>query len=77
MSDVVELYRNTIIGHLINAGTPDLLLLMIQCWRVYKVGKENQSLHMVLYCSGIMFKYYSHLGFLLIKHNEEGTYIHN
>ena len=32
---------------------------------------------MVLYCSGIMYKYYSCLGFLPIKHNQEGKDIHN
>ena len=32
---------------------------------------------MVMYCSGIMHKYYSHLGFFPLKHNEERKYIHN
>ena len=32
---------------------------------------------MVLYCSGMMNKYYSCLGLSLIKNNEEGKYIHN
>ena len=32
---------------------------------------------MLLYYSGMMCKYYYRLGFLPIKHNEEGKDIHN
>ena len=32
---------------------------------------------MLLYCSGMIYNYYSCLGFLPIKHNREGKYIHN
>ena len=31
---------------------------------------------MLLYCSGMMYKYYSHIVFLSIKNNEEGKDIH-
>ena len=32
---------------------------------------------MFLYCSGMMYKYYYHLGFFTIKNDEEIKYIHN
>ena len=32
---------------------------------------------MFLYFSKMMYRYYSHLGFLPIKHNEEGKYINS
>ena len=30
-----------------------------------------------MYCTHMMYKYYSHIGFSLIKHNKEGKDIHN
>ena len=38
---------------------------------------KKTSLYLVLYCSHMMYKYYSHLGFFPIKHNWEGKYIYN
>ena len=38
---------------------------------------ENRALPMVLYCSHIMYQYYSRLGFPQIKQIEEGKYIQN
>ena len=32
---------------------------------------------MFLYCLVMIYKYYSRLGFIPTKHNEEGRYIHN
>ena len=50
---------------------------MVQCWIKFAVDEEKWYLPMVLYCSGMMYKYCSPLGFFPIKHNEEGNYIHN
>ena len=63
VSDIVEPYKDSIIGCLGNSGTAYLLLHIVQCWHVCAVGEENQDLHMVLYCSSMMYKYYSHIGF--------------
>ena len=52
---------------MVNSGTENLLLHMLQCWRSCLVDEEKRSLPMVLYCLGIMYKYYYHLGFLPIK----------
>ena len=59
VSDIVESYKDSIIGNLVNSGTADLLLHIVQCCRVCAVNEENQALVMVLYCSHIMYKYYS------------------
>ena len=59
------------------SDTADLLLHIVQCWRIWVVNEENQALHMVLYCSHMMYKYYYHLECYPIKHNEEEKYIHN
>ena len=64
-------------GHLVNSGTADLLFQIVQCWRACEVNEEGQDLPMVIYCSGIMYKHYSYLGFPQIKHNSEGKYVHN
>ena len=50
---------------------------MVQCWRAGAVDEENWYLHMVLYCSHMMYKYYSRLGFSTRKHNENVKDIHN
>ena len=71
MPDAVESYKETILGPLINSGKEDLLLHTVKCWNAYAVDEKNWSIHTVLYCSGIMYKYYSCLGFLPIKNNEE------
>ena len=57
-------------GYLENSGTADLLLEMVQCWRVCAVNKKNQALPIVLYCSHMMYQYYSRLGFNPIRRNE-------
>ena len=62
-----ELYKDTIIGHLENPGTADLLVHIVQCWRVCEVDEHKQALPMVLYCSQIIYKYYSCLDLLPIK----------
>ena len=77
LCDIEESYKDTIIVHLGNAGTADLLLRILQCWCTCTVNVENSDLPMVLYFSQMMNKYYSHLGFSPIKHNEEEKYIHN
>ena len=39
MPDIEEYYKNTIIGHMVNPGTVDLLLLILQCWRACTVNE--------------------------------------
>ena len=77
LSDIWELYKDTIIGHLVNSGTVDLLLHILKSWSACEVDEEKWALPMVLYFSGMMYKYYYYLGVLTIKHNEEGKEIHN
>ena len=62
---------------MVNSVTADLLLQIVQCWNACAVDEEKLALHIVLYCSGIMYKYYSRNLFFPIKHNEEGKYIYN
>ena len=62
-SDIEESYKDKIIYHLGNSGTADLLLHILKCWRAGAVDEEKQYLSMVLYCSDMMYKYYSRLGF--------------
>ena len=57
--------------------TTDLLLHIVQCWSTYAVDEDNLAMTLVMYCSEMMYKYYSGLGFLPIKNNEEVKYIHN
>ena len=72
MFNFVESYEDRIIDHLGNAGTSDFLIHVVQ-WRcACESDKDNSSIHMVIYSSGIMYEYYSHIGFLPIKHIEEG-----
>ena len=75
--DIEESYKYTIIIHLENTGTVDLLLHIVHCWSTCAVDEEKYAVPVVLYCSGMMYKYYSCLGFFPIKYNEEGKYIHN
>ena len=63
VSNIEESYKGTIIGLLVNPGTSDLLLNIVQCWRACSVNEENRALPMVLYCSKMMYKYYSFPGF--------------
>ena len=71
VSDIVESYKDTIIGNLVNSGTACLLIHTVQCCSVCAVDKDNFDLPIVIYCSGMMYKYYYRLGFFPIKHNEE------
>ena len=48
VSDVVESYKETIIVHLGNIGTTDLVLHIVQCWRAYAGDKENWDISIVL-----------------------------
>ena len=59
VSYIVESYKYSIIGHLGNSGTADLLLHILQCWSACAVDEEKLDLRMVLYSSGIMYKSYS------------------
>ena len=71
----MESYRDKIICHLGNPVAADLLLHIVQWWSSCEVDEENLDLPMFMYCSGIMYKYYSRLGFSLIKQNKEEKYI--
>ena len=68
--------KSTIIVNLINTGTSEFLPHIVQYCRVSAEKNYNWVPPVVLYCSGIMYKYYSCLGFLTIKNNEEGKNIH-
>ena len=70
VSDIVKSYKNTVIGYLQNAGTSHFLLHIVQCYHACEFDEDNQSLPVVIYCSDMMYKYYSSIGFLPIKHNE-------
>ena len=48
VSNTVEFYRYTIIGHLGNSGIAYLLLHIVQCWIACAIDKYNKSLHNVL-----------------------------
>ena len=48
-------------------GTVDLLLHILQCWRTCAVNEENQDMPLVMYCSQMMYKYYSLLRFYQIE----------
>ena len=72
MSGIVESYKYTIIRKLRKSGTPYLLLHMDQYWCACSVDKDKQDLPMIMYCSSIMYKYYSYLGFHWLRKNEEG-----
>ena len=39
VSDIEESYKDTTIGHMINSGTADLLLHILQYWYVCEVDK--------------------------------------
>ena len=48
VSDMEELYKDTIIGHLGNSGTSDILVHIVHCWRSYAVDTEKRDLPMVM-----------------------------
>ena len=77
VSNTDESYKETIIVHLVNPGTEDLLLRIVECWCESKVNEENKYLIMVLYCSHMIYKYYSLFECLPIKHTKEGKIINN
>ena len=63
VSDIVEYYEDSIIGHLGNSGTAYLLLHILQCWLECAVYEDDWYIPMVLYCSVIMYKYYLRISF--------------
>ena len=77
VSNIEESYKDTIICHMGNSGTEYLLLHTVQFWHACAVDEENWSLHMFLYCSHMVNKYYSRLVFVPIKRKKEGKDIHN
>ena len=56
LCNVEQSYKDTIIRNLINSGRADLLLHIVQHWRVCAVNEENKALTLVMYCSHIMYK---------------------
>ena len=48
VSDIVESYKDSIIGNLVNSGTADLLLHIVQCWNACVVDEENKYLPIVM-----------------------------
>ena len=48
VSDIMESYKDTIIGYLGNIDTADFLPHILQFWRACAVDKENQALPVVL-----------------------------
>ena len=56
---------------MVNSGTVDLLLHLVHFWSARADYEEKLALPMVLYFSGIIYKYYSGIGFPPIKKNEE------
>ena len=50
VSAIEESNKDTIIGHLENSGTEDLLLHIVQCWHICAVDEEKRARYMVLYC---------------------------
>ena len=63
VSEMLKSHTKTIIGFLGIIGKSGLLLCIVQYWRACVVNEENQALPMVICCSQVMYKYYSHLGF--------------
>ena len=55
VSNTEESYKDTIIDHMGNSGTADLLLHIVQCWCVCKVDEEKRALFVVLFCSDVMY----------------------
>ena len=60
-----------------NSGIEYLSLHIVQCWRSCVVDEEKRDVHMIMYCSCMVYRYYSRIGFLPIKQNGEGKDIHN
>ena len=51
-------YQDTIIGNLKNSETLYSLPQMVYCWRTCEVNKEKRALPMVMYCYGMIYKYF-------------------
>ena len=62
LSNIEESYKDTIVGHFGNSCIEDLLLNITQCWRACVVVEYKWNLPILLYYSGMMYKYYSLLG---------------
>ena len=77
VSNIEEWYKDTIIVHMGNSDTAYLLLHIVQCWCAWAVNKETQALPMVLYCSHMVYKYYSFIGFPPINTQWGRETIHN
>ena len=56
---------------MVNVDKYDLLLHIVELWRTYAVDEGNRFLPVVIYSSGMMYKYYYHLKFIPIKHTEK------
>ena len=69
MFQILRNHKDKILSNLVNLGTVDLLLHILQSWVACVVDEKKWSLIMVLYCSGIMYKYENRLGFFPIKDN--------
>ena len=54
-SNIVELYRYTIISYLGNSGATYVLLRILQCCIACAVDDDIQCLPMVLYYSGMIY----------------------
>ena len=54
-----------------------MLLYILQCWSACEVDKDNRALPMVMYFSGMIYKYNFYLEFIPVKKNEEGKEIHD
>ena len=48
VSDSLELYKDTFIGHLENTVAVYLLLHLVQCWYEFDVDESNQAIPVVL-----------------------------
>ena len=47
VTNIEDLYKDTIIGHLLNPGTSDLLVHIVNYWRACAVNEEKRVLPMV------------------------------
>ena len=60
VSNIEESYKDIIIGNMVNSE--NLSLQLVHCWHACTFNEENKALTLVLFCSHMLFKYYSHLG---------------
>ena len=65
--NIEESYEYTIIVNLVNSGTTNLILHIVQCLHACSVNEENKTIPLVPYCSNMMYKYNDRLGFLIIN----------